>query len=458
MREFFTGAKPVSMAEASSKNGGGGGGQSTGGDRSGKILSAVGHQRKFRNFEKFGAILEQNRSPGGHAENGLVLKGKVSVINGRTTRTCTFKLNHASLALRVCKMEGGKRYVTYLDAKDFSWPKDVSGGPEIIKHSGGLAEAQLVESDFPLKGILVKPIALKDSTEDHVSWAVGESSRASPRKVPGSPVPAAVPASTMVVTGSPVTADAPASATAGSFLAFSGAVVTNQRMGDVTHTPIAGDSKADATHNSFSPLSVLGSGEDLCFGERDDFMVVSGEKGGDWSSPNAEPVVPSQVGGVEVLQDGHEHLLSQWKHSVVSPSGLFHGEDENGFLECSPLSKWDPNGHKELGVIQEGDEGEFRGSAEENSKWVCNLMKIFCRIVGFPIVKHEDQCLALFCLLEQDCVDVVSVGSSNGNVNSKRKGLRELKGLFSSINYDRVASKGRNRDLSVGTGVIASFK
>ena len=48
MRDFFTGAKPVSMDGASSTNGGGGGGQSVGGDRSGKILSAVGHQRKSR--------------------------------------------------------------------------------------------------------------------------------------------------------------------------------------------------------------------------------------------------------------------------------------------------------------------------------------------------------------------------------------------------------------------------
>ena len=54
----------------------------------------------------------------------------------------------------------------------------------------------------------------------------------------------------------------------GSFLGFSGAVLTNQRMGDVTYTPIAGDSKADAAHNSFSPLSSLGSGEGLYFGER----------------------------------------------------------------------------------------------------------------------------------------------------------------------------------------------
>ena len=101
------------------------------------------------------------------------------------------------------------------------------------------------------------------------------------RKVPGSPMPAAIPASTMEVSGSPVTVAAPASVTVGSFLGFSGAVVTNWRMGDVTHTPIAGDDKADAAHNSFSPLSGLGSGEGLYFGERDDFMVDSGEKGGD---------------------------------------------------------------------------------------------------------------------------------------------------------------------------------
>ena len=77
---------------------------------------------------------------------------------------------------------------------------------------------------------------------------------------------------------------------------------------------------------------------------------------------------------------------------------------------------------------------------------------------GFPIVKHEDQCLALFRLLEQDCVDVVSVRSFKGLVNSKQKGLRELKDLFSSINYDGVASKGRNKDFLVGTGAIKSFK
>ena len=132
--------------------------------------------------------------------------------------------------------------------------------------------------------------------------------------------------------------------------------------------------------------------------------------------------------------------------------------EEGGLLECSPLSKWDPNERKELEVIQEVDEGEVQGSEVKTSIWVSSLMKSFCRIVGFPIVKHEDQCLALFRLLEQDCIDVVNVGTSKGTVNSRQKGLRELKGLISSINYDGVASKWRNRDSPEGTGVLTSFK
>ena len=94
----------------------------------------------------------------------------------------------------------------------------------------------------------------------------------------------------------------------------------------------------------------------------------------------------------------------------------------------------------------------------KNSKWAYSLMKSFCRIVGFPIVKHEDQCVALFRLLEQDCIDVVNVRTFKEIVNSKQKELRELKSLFSSINYDGVASKGRYKDFSLGSGVITSFK
>ena len=61
---------------------------------------------------------------------------------------------------------------------------------------------------------------------------------------------------------------------------------------------------------------------DLCFGERDNSTVVPGEKGEKWSNPIAETVSPSYLDGVEQLQEGSEHLMLQWKHSVVNPIGL----------------------------------------------------------------------------------------------------------------------------------------
>ena len=146
---------------------------------------------------------------------------------------------------------------------------------------------------------------------------------------------------------------------------------TNRRSREETQTPVklmgpgyavSSDLRHQgAAHNSFSPLLGLGCEEGLCFGVSDESMVVSGEKGEAWCNPSAEPVSPSHLDRVEKLQEGTEHLQIQWKHSEVNPSGFYHGEDENGSLECSPLSKWDPKDHKEVAVIQEGGEGEVRG-------------------------------------------------------------------------------------------------
>ena len=48
---------------------------------------------------------------GDHTENGSVFNGKVSVKNGRPMRVFNFKLTPAVLDMRVCKPEGGRRYV-----------------------------------------------------------------------------------------------------------------------------------------------------------------------------------------------------------------------------------------------------------------------------------------------------------------------------------------------------------
>ena len=42
--------------------------------------------------------------------------------------------------------------------------------------------------------------------------------------------------------------------------------------------------------------------------------------------------------------------------------------------------------------------------------WVSQLMKNFCNMVRFLIMKHKAQCLALFRLLEQECLKVIDAG------------------------------------------------
>ena len=92
------------------------------------------------------------------------------------------------------------------------------------------------------------------------------------------------------------------------------------------------------------------------------------------------------------------------------------------------------------------------------SNWVSQMMKIFCNMVGFPIVKHEVQCLALFRLLEQECLKVMDGGEPKRSVNPGSRGLRELKGLISNINYDGVSSRRRSRVPSTAVGVVGNCK
>ena len=315
MRNFFTGAKPVSKAEVSSINGGGReGGQSAVDDRSGKFLSALGNQQKSRNFENFGTFLGQHGILKVSSENGSVLNGKVLVTNGRPTWAFTFKLTPDILALRVCKLEGGKCSVSVLGAKSSRWPKALSDRPDLLKQSGGLVKAHPVDKITSLKGIMVKPNSSK-ATVDSQSWATGESSRGTWRATSGSSVtdevlatatvgpeppatetvdlePPAIatmdPESSATATvdpESPVTTAMPESESEGSFFGFSGAVGSNRRLWDETAWPTGPGFDVSSTLNSFSPLLGLGCEEGLCFGEKDDSTVGFGEKGVIQSNP-----------------------------------------------------------------------------------------------------------------------------------------------------------------------------
>ncbi|KAF3954810.1 hypothetical protein CMV_019889 [Castanea mollissima] len=258
LRYFFSGAKPVSMAGVSFNNGGGGG-QSAAGGRSGKIMSVYGNQQKIRNFEKIGTKLGQNMIHGDPIIN-------VSIINGKPTRAFNFKLTSAILALRVCKPEGGRRIVTCLGAKEFSWPKDLSGGPKVTNQIGGLDKAQPMASVYSKsKGILVKPNPLQASYDAPSTWVIGKSSRGRSSGVSELPVTAAMLESEQcasalnvdplhvasVVTPSIRTkadhSDKAASATEASKFGFIGEVVTNRGIEDENGTPMAGDSSVGLT-------------------------------------------------------------------------------------------------------------------------------------------------------------------------------------------------------------------
>ena len=152
LRNFCSGAKSVSMAKVSFNNGGGGG-QFAGGGRSGKIMSIYDNQQKIRNFEKIVTKWGQNVIHGDPIGNVSVINGNVSVLNGKPMRAFNFKLTPTILALRVCKPEGGRHIVTCLGAKEFSCPKDLSGGLKVTKQTSGLNEAQpMVQVSSQKKG------------------------------------------------------------------------------------------------------------------------------------------------------------------------------------------------------------------------------------------------------------------------------------------------------------------
>ena len=183
-----------------------------------------------------------------------------------------FKLAPAILALRVCKPKGGRRFVTCLGAKDFRWPKDLSGGPEATIHTGGLVKAQPVATVSSIsEGTLVKPNSLKGVSVGQSTWVIGKSSRGITRGDSGSPMTATMPESVacaFALNGDPIQVasmvslpvrlvsdhpDEVASATEISKLGFIGEEVTNRRKRDETHTPIAGDLSVGTTMRPMGP-------------------------------------------------------------------------------------------------------------------------------------------------------------------------------------------------------------
>ena len=107
----------------------------------------------------------------------------------------------------------------------------------------------------------------------------------------------------------------------------------------------------------------------------------------------------------------------------------FEDRDGSSPLYCSPLAVVLPATCSNSVVVSEV-------SPEEFSQWVKTHYKDFCKLVGFPIGSHEQQCLDLLQRIEADRFKYTTTNKRKKPAGSIKKGSRELHNLVSSINYD----------------------
>ena len=89
------------------------------------------------------------------------------------------------------------------------------------------------------------------------------------------------------------------------------------------------------------------------------------------------------------------HFLPR-ETSGVDDSGCGDGEKDICVLECETLSRWEPKDLCKGLLVQDSVERTQVAESGPPSDWVSKVMKNFYKMVGFPIVKHEAQCLAFF--------------------------------------------------------------
>ena len=118
-----------------------------------------------------------------------------------------------------------------------------------------------------------------------------------------------------------------------------------------------------------------------------------------------------------------------------------HGGDE--ILEVTPL-------RMVSGLIEEG-----KNQTLDPSEWVMDRMKKFSKFMKLDITDHEEEAMCLFMAIEARWRAKGGPSEvSKKPAGSVKKGMRELKNLASSVNYDsRKSGDGRsgvaNRALSV---------
>ena len=80
------------------------------------------------------------------------------------------------------------------------------------------------------------------------------------------------------------------------------------------------------------------------------------------------------------------------------------------------------------------------GGTLDVSKWVKNRIPGFSRVIGLSVNRHEKLCIAYLQRLERE-MEVINQQRKKATANPKvasstGKGIRELRNLISTVNYD----------------------
>ena len=102
-------------------------------------------------------------------------------------------------------------------------------------------------------------------------------------------------------------------------------------------------------------------------------------------------------------------------------------------LVCEPLAIIEPAIHSN---VASGPSGEFISKELESSKRVNRQYRGICKLVGFPIDTHEQECLDLLRRIEASRESMKRVMGPRKVTFSGLKGTRELKNLATSVNYE----------------------
>jgi hypothetical protein len=139
-----------------------------------------------------------------------------------------------------------------------------------------------------------------------------------------------------------------------------------------------------------------------------------------------EQEIPSDIVGLE-----SEYMDSDVR-SPIRELSVYDAEPQSPMV-CKPLAIIEPLVQT---AVVSGNSGRKFQRGRRRSKWVNQQYKEICKLMGFPIDSHEELCLELLRRIEATRNSKRGEMGPRKVIASKSKGVRELKNLASSVNYE----------------------